>query len=165
MSFGGLRDIERLDDFARHFVDVLALVPSGVRVEVDAERRGEHGCRKVFGIFARFFFVLAKRMMFRKVAVLRGQVLRQGNADRRCDKPIWLVGRRARHHAECNLAGRKQLQALFGRNAFAACWENARHRNKVALFDFGVAQGKLKRRKVFFVNAFAFGKKNLGWNK
>ncbi len=42
---GRLRDIGGANDFAGHFKEVFPLIPGGIRIKLDAERRGKHaGC-------------------------------------------------------------------------------------------------------------------------
>ena len=41
-----------VDDQAAVFVDLLALVPRRVRIEIQAECRGQHGRREILGLFA-----------------------------------------------------------------------------------------------------------------
>ena len=64
-----------------HFEKLFALVPGGVRIELDAQGGRQHAGGQIFGIVAGFFFGLAERMMLGQIAVLF-LIGRDGHADR-----------------------------------------------------------------------------------
>src|SRR5712692_2409968 len=63
----GLRDVARRDDFIGDPPDVLALVVTGVGVEIDAQDRREHHRREIFGVIAGLLLRLAETVMLRQV--------------------------------------------------------------------------------------------------
>src|SRR6266851_1369980 len=66
----GLRDVARRNDFIGDPPDVLALVVTGVGVEIDAQDRGEHHRGQVLGVIAGLLLRLAETVMLRQVAVM-----------------------------------------------------------------------------------------------
>src|SRR5690606_21848301 len=67
--FRRLAGMGRADDPAAALVDLFPLLPCPVRIELDAERGGEHGCREVFGVLARDLCRLSESMVLGEVAV------------------------------------------------------------------------------------------------
>src|SRR5712692_8197909 len=66
----GLRDVARRDDFIGDPPDVLALVVTGVGVEIDAKDRREHHRSQVLGVIAGLLLRLAEAVMLGEVAVM-----------------------------------------------------------------------------------------------
>src|SRR5215467_4643648 len=98
MPLGALYDVPRLQDGLLHSEDLVALVPGLLRIEVDAERRGEHGGGEVLGVVTGLLRGLAITVVLGQVAVLL-LVGRAREADRGRDEPVRFVGVLPRHHA------------------------------------------------------------------
>src|SRR5437762_6043133 len=76
----GLRDVLSAHNLVREPVNFLVLVPALVRVELEAQRGGQHLGRQLFRVVAGRVFVLAEAVMLGEVAV-QFIVARDGDAD------------------------------------------------------------------------------------
>lgn len=143
VPFGGLRHVEGLQDLPAHLEVFLPFIPRHVRVELHAERGGEHRRRQVFGVVPRLLLRLAERMVLGEITVLR-IVRGHGHADGGGDEAVRFVRRVPCHHAERHLSRLQQFESLGRRDALAAGGIDAGHGDQIALFDAGVAEGEFE---------------------
>jgi len=119
---------------------------------VEPERRGEHGCGKVFRVVAGLLRCLAVAVVLGEVAVLLG-VGGPRQADRRRDEAVRLVRVLPRHHAVDDLSRHDQLLAFLAADLPAVRRENRADCHEVRLLDAGITQRELERRETVLVHA------------
>src|SRR3954463_7234048 len=64
-----LRHVLSADDLVREAIDFLFFVPALVRIEFEAERRGEHFGGELLGVIAGDVLTLAEAVMLRQVSI------------------------------------------------------------------------------------------------
>ena len=138
-----LRNVECPEDLSAHLVVLFALIPVYRRIELQAEGRGQHGSRKIFGILAGPLLSLSIGMVFRQVSVGRffGGLR---NADGSGNEPVRFIGRVLSHNGEGEHAGYEQLHPLGGWQTLAARWKNAGDADEIAPLDPGIAECQLE---------------------
>src|SRR5262245_41071519 len=90
-AFGGGGDRRAVDDQAAELVELLALVPRGLGIEIEAEGRGQHRRSEVFGLFAARLRGHPIPVQLRDVSV-HVRIRRGGQAQARMDVASELVG-------------------------------------------------------------------------
>src|SRR5262245_61011456 len=149
-------DRQRVDDEIARLVNLPALVPGGVGVELDAERSGQHGGGQALRVFAALGLGPAEPVMLRDVAVdARIGGPRQADAGR--DAPTGLVGLAAGEHTIGDLAGLQRGNARLARDQLASRRQDRGDADEVLLLDVGIAQGNLEGGKLVAMHARAAG--------
>src|ERR1700730_19388248 len=69
VPFGRGRDRGAVDDVAAGIINATGFVPGAVWIEVDAERRCQHGGGEIFRIIATLELCLSKAVIFRNITI------------------------------------------------------------------------------------------------
>ncbi len=155
-----LRDIQSPHDFSGHLEDLLSFLPGDVRIELDAQRCGQHLRGEVFGVLTRLLVGFAVSMVFGEIAI--GPAIRRNRQpDGRGHQPIPLVRLGTSHHAMRNLAGIQQFLPSFTGNDLAVRGKNRRDAYEIAIGHAGAAQGLLEGRQLFPVYPDSSGQKHM----
>src|SRR6202007_3364925 len=95
----GRNDRKRIHDEVAHLVNPLAFVPSGIRIELDIERRGQHRGCQILDVVAGFRLRHAETVVCGNVTVMR-RIFRPRQTNTGRDVATAFVGLGAGHDAE-----------------------------------------------------------------
>jgi len=159
ISNSRLGDVADANDFAAEFVNLFFFVPTGVLVELHAQRRGQHRRRHFLGKIARGGIVHAISVQFAQITVgiLFGGL---GHADGSGNETVGFIGRATGHDRKGDLAGLQELFPLFAGDDPTSRRQDAGNVNQVAHLDAGIAQRQLETAQLVLVRAHALGQKN-----
>ena len=155
-AFGRRRHRKTVDDEIAHFIDAFTLIPGRARIELDAERGGQHGRREILDIVPDLRLGHAEAMMLRDVAIM-SWILRPSQTNSGGDPAARLVGFGARHDTERDFAGAQSGNPGRGRDEFTSRRQNRGDGDEVLLLDIRVAQRIFKCGEQVPVNADAAG--------
>ena len=150
-----LRDVLRVDDAVGQPPYLALLVPARVRIEVQAEGRGQHLGRQILGVVARGILVLAEAVGARKGS--RYSVSSRGIATPTVAATCRRGSRVALSDITTNVTapGLSRRRPSFLARILQPGWEDARHADQVAGGDPRRPQRQLERRELLPVQADA----------
>jgi len=160
VAYSGLSDVAGTHDLVRDAVDLLLLVPTGIRIEFDVKGGCEHLGGQFLGVFAGLILGLAKTVVFAQVAVCV-LVRRYRHADAGHNQPVRLACGVLRDDGKNYFAMIQVSETFLARNHLAPRWKDRRNTHEILRGDPRIPKRQLKGSETLLVFAYSLGKEKL----